>query len=157
MYMLCVTNDTLADSLRRLVQTEHIPVTFSTTIILFVTVSLSDSKSPFAINFSIFVHPARSVSDSPDIFDSAVQKCKMLFAHSCSTTKLSVPEQVSVGKRSVRGRGGGYWVGPTVHPVKDKKCLCCLCGCRNYWSLLFNSLLFSSAQVIMFKARRIFS
>lgn len=54
-------------------QIEDIPLAFSTTINLFVTVSQSESKSPFGINFNIFVHPSRSVSESPDIFNTPKQ------------------------------------------------------------------------------------
>lgn len=77
-------------------QIENIPVAFSTAINLFVTVSQSESKSPFGINFNIFVHPPRSVSESPDIFNDPKQK---FLRHSCPTGKLSVPEQGSVGKQ----------------------------------------------------------
>lgn len=45
-------------------------MTFSTAINLFVTVSHSDSMSPFGINFIIFIHPARSFSESPDILNT---------------------------------------------------------------------------------------
>lgn len=88
-----------------MIESITLPVTFSTTIILFVTVSLSESKSPFDINFSIFLHPARSVSDSPDIFATEKQKFKLPFVHSCPTRNCSVQEHELVGKGSEQSRG----------------------------------------------------
>lgn len=45
-----------------------LPATFSTSITLFVTVSLSENKSHVSIKLSIFFSPTRSVFDKPDIF-----------------------------------------------------------------------------------------
>lgn len=67
--------------------------------------SLSENKSPSDIKFNIFLHPARSDSDSPDIFDGENQIFKLLFGHSCPPTKLSAKEQVSAKKRSAQRRG----------------------------------------------------
>lgn len=56
-----------------MVQIKHVPSAFSTTINLFVTVSVSESKSPLDIKFNNFLQPARSFSDSPDIFNGNQQ------------------------------------------------------------------------------------
>lgn len=76
---------------------------FSTTIILFVTVSLSDSKSLFVIRLSIFVNPARSVSDSPDIL--AKRKHWGGFVHASPARNLSVRKQAIIGTEFVQNTG----------------------------------------------------
>lgn len=77
---------------------------FSTTIILFVTVSLSDSKSHFVIRLSIFVNPARSVSDSPDIFGKTKTLGRFRLCESC---KKSLRTETSSSGNGIRSK---HWL-----------------------------------------------
>lgn len=88
-----VTHDDTLVSFLYLSQTETLPVSFSGAIILFVTVSQSDSRSPLGNNFKICKHPMRSMSESSDIF----------YPHKISPPSVSFQETVRI-ETGITGR-----------------------------------------------------